>query len=133
MKKAKTEKKVTPFFNENVEVYFRFYETKFGLKPSFDGSAPRDLKQILDAMKKLSDDKQVEWTLDISKRMMLAFLQTSYNDVFFKDNFLLFLLNRHKDKIFLKIKSQIDGTSKAGFTRDGVMEEFARRNYKQRD
>ena len=53
----KKEKIVTAFFNESVSVYFQFFEKKFGFRPSFDGSAPRDLKTILDAMKKRTEER----------------------------------------------------------------------------
>ena len=123
----KKEKKVTEFFKELVSVYFQFFEKKFGLRPSFDGSAPRDLKIIIEAMKKRSEEKNVEWTLEIATSMLETFLRFCFSDPWLKDNFMLSNLNRQKDKIFIKIKNQINGTSKDGFTREGVAAEFNRR------
>lgn len=129
----KKETKTTRFFNECVEVYFQFFEKKFGLKPSFDGSSPRDLKTILEAMEKRSEENKVEWSVNIATRMFGTFLEFSYQEKWLQENFFLFNLNRQKDKIFFKIKSQIDGTSKSGFTREGVNAEFDRRNYANRE
>jgi hypothetical protein len=123
----KEKKQTTLFFNELVSVYFQFFEEKFGLRPSFDGSAPRDLKNIIDAMKKRSEEKNVEWTFEIATAMFKTFLRFCFLDPWLKDNFMLQNLNRQKDKIFIKIKSQIDGTTKDGFTREGVAAEFNRR------
>jgi hypothetical protein len=122
----KKEKKVTPFFNEMVVVYFQFFEKKFDFKPSFDGSSPRDLKNILESMKSRSEEKGFEWTEELSGQMLNAFLEQCYQDVWLKDNFLLFNLNRQKDKIFLKLKSKNNG-SVTDFSREGLAEEFKRR------
>jgi hypothetical protein len=78
-------------------------------------------------MKKRSEERQVEWTYEIASAMLEKFLEFCYMDNWLRDNFLLSNLNRQKDKIFIKIKSQIDGTTKAGFTREGVAAEFNRR------
>jgi len=123
----KKEKKTTPYFKEMVSVYFQFFEKKFDFRPSFDGSSPRDLKNILESMKSRSEEKGFEWTEELSGQMLNAFLEQCYQDVWLKDNFLLFNLNRQKDKIFLKLKSKVNGTSKEGFTREGVVNEFNRR------
>ena len=128
----KEKKNTTQFFNELVSVYFQFFEKKFGLRPSFDGSAPRDLKCIIEAMRKRSEEKEVEWTLQIASAMMETFLKFCFNDKWLQENFLLQNLNRQKDKIFIKIKNQINGTSKDGFTREGLAAEFERRYSKRR-
>lgn len=131
-KEKKTQKEKTEFFTEMISVYFRFYENNFGLKPSFDGSAPRDLKMIVEAMKSRSLENGVEWTLQIAEAMLNKFLEYAIKEVWLKENFFLFNLNRQKDKIFFKIKSQNNGTSKDGFTRDGIASEFSRRYSKER-
>lgn len=127
----KKDKQPTLFFNELVSLYFNFFEENFGLRPSFDGSAPRDLKTIIEAMKKKSEEKNVEWNLELAKNMLETFLKFCLKDPWLKDNFLLQNLNRQKDKIFIKIKNQINGTSKEGFTREGLAAEFNRR-YEER-
>ena len=124
---VKKEKKVTEFFNESVSTFFQFFEKKFGFRPSFDGSAPRDLKSILEAMKKRSEEKSIQWTLQLSQQMLLAFLEAGYNEPWLQENYFLFNLNRQKDKLFFKLKKKNDGTSKTGFTREGVVAEFERR------
>ena len=124
---AKSKKENTQFFNKLVSVYFVFFEKNFGIRPSFDGSSPRDLKCIIEAMKKRSEEKNVEWTEDIAVGMLNTFLKFAIKDSWLKENFLLQNLNRQKDKIFIKIKNQINGTSKDEFTREGLMAEFSRR------
>ena len=84
----KKEKKTTEFFNELVSIYFQFFEKKFGLRPSFDGSAPRDLKCIIEAMKKRSEEKNVEWTLGIASSMLETFLKFCFNDPWLSENFI---------------------------------------------
>lgn len=126
-------KKPTKFFKDLVEIYFSFFEKKFGFKPSFDGSAPRDLKLILDAMEKRSTEKGFEWTKQLADQMLNAFLEEAHKDLWLRDNFLLQNLNRQKDKLFFKIKSKNNGTSKEQFTRTGVMDEISRRYGKQPD
>lgn len=126
-KMPKKEKIVTAFYNESVSTFFQFFEKKFGFRPSFDGSAPRDLKNILDAMKQKTEDKSISWTRELSQQMLLAFLEMGYNDPWIKENYFLFNLNRQKDKLFFKLKNRNDGTSKTGFTREGVNAEFERR------
>lgn len=108
---AKKEKKVRPFFSQMVSVYFDFCREKFGEEPSFDGSAPRDLAAILDAIEKKCLAKELIWDLEMGTRSFKMFLEYSYNDSWLRQNFLLFNLNRQKDKIFFQIKQAIDGKS----------------------
>lgn len=126
-------KEPTPFFSTMVGLWLDFYEAHFGLRPSFDGSAPRDLKCILDAMRQRSEGNGVEWSEEIAKAMLQKFLEFAAKEKWLSENFFLFNLNRQKDKIFFKIKSQINGTSKDGFTRDGLAAEFSRRYSGKRD
>jgi hypothetical protein len=130
-KKMKRKKNISPareFWQPLVKILFDFCEDKFGDKPSFDGSAPKDMGLIIDAIKTKCDEKNIAWTEEMAKRSWLLFLQTCYDDKWLHDNFLLLNLNRQKDKIFFKLKSiQKNGTSKEQFTREGVMDEISRR------
>lgn len=128
----KKEKKITAHFSKCVSVFFEIFRAEFGLAPSFEGSAPRDLKMLLESMKKRSEENGTEWTEQIATGMLSYFLKTALKDKWLHENFLLTNLNRHKDKIFIRIKSELNGTAKTGFTHEGVVAEFNRRDYSQR-
>lgn len=104
MAKAKKEKKQPePYWQELVNVYFEFTKQKFHDVPSFDGSAPRDLKNILQALRKRAEDKQVEWTYEVATTRFRHFLEWAVADKFLSENWLLSMINRRKDIIFYKI------------------------------
>lgn len=111
---AGAEKKTRLFFKKWVSVYFEFCVDKFSESPSFDGSSPRDLGMIYDAVKKKCIEKKMEWTEDISIRSWKTFLEFAWKDNWLQQNFLLFNLNRQKDKIFFQIKSSINGKQIGG-------------------
>lgn len=107
---AKVKKPVTEHWQKLVETFFTFYEKKFdGEKPSFDGSAPRDLKSIADSLKKRANDSGLEWTEEIATHRLDKFLDAAFKVSWLQDNFLLFNLNRQKDKIFLTLKKYSNG------------------------
>lgn len=104
------EKKITKHWQQLVETFFNFYEKKFdGEKPSFDGSAPRDLKSIAEVLEKRAQAANVEWTEENAIIRLNLFLDAAYKVDWLRDNFLLFNLNRQKDKIFLTIKKISNG------------------------
>jgi len=94
-----------PFFKQLVEVYFSFCEKKFKCRPSFDGSSPRDFKNIIIALRKKNEASNLDWTLDISEKSLLEFLEECFLDNWIRNNFLLRNLNNQKDKIFFKLSS----------------------------
>lgn len=105
MAKAKKEKKPPePFWNEQVGVYFDFTKGKFhDVPPSFDGSAPKDLKTILETLRKRAEEKNIEWTHEVATTRFRHFLEWAYMDRWLSENWLLQNINRQKDKIFFKI------------------------------
>lgn len=109
MKKESGSKNKQAFWQPIVKAYFDFYEKKFEEIPSFDGSSPRDLNSIIEALKKRATLACVIWTEDIAVSRVLSFLEFCYNDSWLRDNFMLQNLNRQKDKIFLKIKASRNG------------------------
>lgn len=90
-----------------VKTFFDFCEEKFGEKPSFDGSSPRDLTGIVESLKKRAVESQVIWTCDVAVLRFKSFLGYAYEDRWLRDNFILFNLNRHKDKVFFSIRKSI--------------------------
>ncbi len=117
---SKKEKKPRPHFQKIVTLFFDFCREKFGENPSFDGSAPRDLGMILDAMEKKAGEKNLIWTEDMATRAMSLFLEYCWKDSWLNQNFLLCHMNRQKDKIFFKIKSEASGNSKTSTNLTGA-------------
>jgi hypothetical protein len=105
-KKEKKEKKIEPYWQEMVGVYFDFTKSKFHDIPSFDGSAPRDLKNILQALRKRAEDKGIEWTQEVAIIRFRHFLEHCWMDRWLSDNWLLMNIARQKDKIFFSITRQ---------------------------
>lgn len=97
-----------PFWNELVEVYFDFCRKKFGEEPSFDGSAPRDMKTIIKSLHERADKSNIEWTLNTAQFRFYKFLRFAYEDPWLSKNFLLQNINRQKDKIFFNIRAAIN-------------------------
>lgn len=103
---AKAKQPPEPFWNELVEIYFSFCQMKFNEKPSFDGSSPRDLKCIIQSLKKRAQDAGVDWTYGVAVSRLNRFLESAYGDQWLKNNFLLSNINRQKDKIFFNTSRQ---------------------------
>jgi len=121
------------YWDKIVKTYFDFCLDKFGEEPSFDGSSPRDLGLLLDAIQKKAEGKQMVWTEDLAVRSISVYLDFAFRDKWLQQNFLLFNLNRQKDKIFFEINKITNGT-KGGNNdlRESVNQEFASRNYANR-
>lgn len=111
MAKILKEKKIRQHWQKIVSTYFEFCREKFGENPSFDGCCPRDLGMIIDAIEKKAVEKNIEWSESTAIKSLNIFLDYSFKDEWLQKNFLLFNLNRQKDKIFYKIKSVLDGKS----------------------
>lgn len=94
------------YWNDIVGIYFEFTKSKFHDTPSFDGSAPRDLKNILQTLRKRAEDKQVEWTYEVATTRFRHFLEWAFADKWLSENWLLMNIARQKDKIFFAITRQ---------------------------
>lgn len=107
MAKAKKEKKSPePYWQDMIAVFFNFTKEKYHEPPTFDGSAPRDLKAIIEALRKRAEAKNVEWTYETATMRLRQFLEACYMDRWLSDNWVLQNLNRQKDKIFLNASRQ---------------------------
>lgn len=117
--KKKKKKEEPPFEHWQflVKTFFDFCEKKFGEKPSFDGSAPRDLKAIAIVLKKRAESDNVVWTQQNAVSRLEGFLIGAYKDPWLKDNFILSTLNKFKDKVFFNKSQAKNGTATnfAGF------------------
>lgn len=116
--RTRAEKKTRLFFKKWVSIYFEFCMDKFSENPSFDGSAPRDLGMIYDAVEKKCIEKGLAWSEELSERSWRIFLEFAWKDNWLQQNFLLFNLNRQKDKIFFQIKSSGNGKQQSSDTKE---------------
>lgn len=91
-----------PHFQKMVEVFFAFTEEKFGVKPSFQGSQPRDLKYILQSLRKRCEEGNIEWTELEAERRVKSFLQWAYTDAWLRQHWMLSNIQRFKDTIFIR-------------------------------
>lgn len=91
-----------PFWNDFVEEYFRYTKEKFNEFPCFDNSAPRDLKSIIQVLRKRSEERGVEWTKETAIFRFKMFLEFAFSDWWLSENWLLQNINRQKDKIIFK-------------------------------
>lgn len=107
-KTKRVKKEPEPFWNELVKVYFDFCREKFNENPSFDGSAPRDMKAIIKSLHERADKSNIEWTLPVAQFRFYNFLEFAYQDYWLSKNWLLSNINRQKDKIFFNIRAAIN-------------------------
>lgn len=126
---AKKEKVVRDFWQKFVQKFYEFCRKKFGINPSFDGSSPRDLAGIYDSLKLKVEEEGIEWNEEAAVAGLDFFLEVAYEDKWTQDNFMLFLLNRHKDKVFFKMKKLSNGQQPASL-KARVQAEFDRRHGK---
>lgn len=101
---TKKKEKIPPldYWQDFVALYFEFTKSKFTEVPSFDGSAPRDLKAIILALKKRADDAGVEWTQEVALFRFKKFLEYAFSDWWLSNHWMLSNINRMKDPIFFK-------------------------------
>ncbi len=99
----KRETKVEPYWSEFVSCYYSFCKNKFSTIPSFDGSAPRDLKLIIQSLRKRAEEQKVEWTQEVAIARFISFLEYAFSDWWLSENWMLSNINRKKDTVFFKI------------------------------
>lgn len=107
MKTKTTKKPKEPFFKKGVEIWFDFYKEKFGEPPTFDTSAPRDLKLISESLRKRAEMQQQEWTEDLFVKRLQGFLTFAFSDKWLSEHFTLRILNSQKDCIYAKLRKSI--------------------------
>jgi hypothetical protein len=111
-----------PFWKQLVEVWFTFHVEKFTEKPLFTEKNAIELKRILKALKKMSEEKMFEWTEDYSKKVFIHFLTKGFNQSqWLKDNFHLHNLYNQYNSI---INPTNDGTKQHlnGFAKNGKID-----------
>lgn len=108
MAKAKRVKEVELYWPEMVEIWFKICRDEFRDKPTFTGSAPRDLKEIVKALRERTQSIEIEWTLTVAQQRLYNFFKFAYDtNTWLQKNWLLLNINRQKDAIFFNLRKAI--------------------------
>lgn len=110
MKKIKQPKKIEPHWSEMVELWFKFCRDNFGDDPTFDGSSPRNLKSIIKSLRERAEHSGYEWTIGTARYRFTRFLEFAIKDNWLRNNWMLFNIDRQKDKIFFQIRKSTNQT-----------------------
>lgn len=103
MTRVKKEKKPAElYWQDFIDCYFEYTKQKYGMSPTFDGSAPRDLKSIVQALRKRAEDQGIEWTKETALFRFKTFLDYAYSEWWLREHWMLSNINRSKDPIFFK-------------------------------
>lgn len=106
-RKKKSVRPPEPFWNDFVSVWFSFCKEKFNEIPTFDNSAPRDLKSIIITLRKRCEQSGHEWNLESATMRFRHFLDYCFQDRWLSENWLLSNINRQKDKIFFNVSKEL--------------------------
>lgn len=98
--KKRQKKPPEPHWNLLVQTWFRFCKLFFKCEPSFDGSAPRDLKTIIIQLRERCEKSGHKWTENESTQRLWLFLKGAYDVPWLRDHWTLSNINRQKDTIF---------------------------------
>lgn len=107
-----------------IKVYYSFCYEKFNEKPSFSGSDPHDMHEIIRSLKQRAADQKVEWTEEIAMLRWREFLGRAFQDEWLSKNWLLSNLDRQKNKVFLNLISHKNGTHQQQASSVGKTIEF---------
>lgn len=99
-KKKRIKKPPEPYWNDLVQLWFRFYRMHYFTEPSFDDSAPRDLKNIVYQLRTRCEKSNKEWSHQEAEKRLWLFLKSALDIPWLKSHFTLFNINRQKDIIF---------------------------------
>lgn len=96
---AKKEKEKMQHWDELVEVWFQFYQSKFFEKPTFGSLPGKNLKDILTLLKKDTEAKGNIWSLENSRSCLKSFLNLAYGIDWYRTHFQLKDLVSNYDSI----------------------------------
>jgi hypothetical protein len=102
----KPNKRAEAFWQELVSTYFQFCREKFHDVPTFTGSAPRDLKNIITTLRRRAEKKFDEWDMEHATIRLRLFLEYAYEDEWLRENWLLSNIYRQMDKIIFNAHKQ---------------------------
>ena len=72
--KKRPKKPPEPFWDAIVSTWFRFCITFYSEEPTFSGSAPRDLKLIVESLRHRAEKKSIQWTEESATAGLWSFL-----------------------------------------------------------
>lgn len=105
MTKQITRRPKEPYYKDAVQIWFDFYKEKFFEPPTFDTSAPRDLKLIMESLRKRAELQGKDWTLQLATERLKGFLNFAYSDKWISEHFTLRILNSQKDPIYARLRA----------------------------
>lgn len=111
MKKKKNPRTPQPHWDKLVTVWFKFCCDNLCDAPVFDGSAPRDLLNIVKALQHRAITSGEEWSETVATSRLHMFLTFAFQDSWLKKNWLLSNLNRQKEKIFFNLRKKVNELS----------------------
>ncbi len=82
-----------------VEKYYLFYQDKFGAKPDFTKQIPRLFKELIEKIKRSTEQKGDDWTEENAVRELGYILDAAFADKWLKGNFLMTNLNTQYQKL----------------------------------
>lgn len=108
MARVKKVKEAEPYWSEMVNIWFKICQDKFRDKPTFDGSAPRDLKSIVKSLRERTESINIQWTEDVARQRLYSFLDFAYtSNHWLQTHWLLSNINRQKDALFFNLRKSI--------------------------
>lgn len=110
--KQRKKKFIEPYWDAIVGVWFKFCIDNYGDKPSFDGSAPRDLKSIMKQLRERAEERGIEWSELAAVTRLNKFLEVANTYKYLNENWLLSNINRQKDTIFFNLSKQYSQNKK---------------------
>lgn len=110
----KKNKEDNPFWKNFIDAWFTFYESKFLIKPTFEGPAIKALRSITKNLEKISKEKLEEWNKETAINSFNFFLNEAIKDRWLKNNFLLPIISQKFDMIVNPNKNNNPGFNKPG-------------------
>lgn len=115
MQKKEVQNKQRPapekYWQSLVDVYFAFYKDHFrdndGFKmtpdwsPAKRGMEARGLKGIIQRLRTIAEEKNIEWSEQYAKESIGLFFEKAYTITFLKNNFMCCMLNKYKDQVII--------------------------------
>ncbi len=89
-------------FEKIVEVWFSFHFEKYGFQPIFRALDGKKIKSIIEKLKKLSEQKNFEFTDTVAENAFLKFLTIAHSDDWLKSNFELSKLDSKFNSVIQK-------------------------------
>ena len=112
MARKKKEEKPVEYWSDLVDIYFEFYKTISldGQPPLFNGSAPRDFKNIVLALMERNKRAGNEWTQMFAILTLKNFLTYVSRIPFYRNNFSLSYISRSVDAIFARVPCKAENS-----------------------